>query len=257
MGFWFYLSCWLGKLRICSCLACVYRVMNARGKFGEHKKCVGVARGVAEISSSFLSALQASQVHPLYSISAQLKAWANSFITERQQGSARRSLLLRILTTPKKKVNKRPYWLVKNTPHLLLWFQREHVIQLTDNCEWKAQNLWEKWRKSKPDELVSLKNVLEVRDPKLSRVLNIQMMFTLPKNLRNVQLASFFQLFFLLPVGSGPKRSMPIEKLGSSSLVSSIFQREGKLHCSLTGRKLWSQVKKMLTSSYLRTGVRN
>ena len=102
MGFWFYLSCWLGKLRICSCLARVYRVMNARGKFGEHKKCVGVARGVAEISSSFLSALQASQVHPLYSISAQLKAWANSFITERQQGSARRSLLLRILTTPKK-----------------------------------------------------------------------------------------------------------------------------------------------------------
>ena len=153
MGFWFYLSCWLGKLRICSCLACVYRVMNARGKFGEHEKCVGVARGAAEINSSFLSALQASQVHPLYSIYAQLKAWTNSFITERQQGSARRSLLLRILTTPKKKVNKRPYWLVKNTPHLLLWFQREHVIQLTDNCEWKAQNLWGKWRKSKPDEL--------------------------------------------------------------------------------------------------------
>ena len=48
---------------------------------------------------------------------------------------------------------------------------------------------------------------------------------------------------------------MPIEKLGSSSLVSSIFQREGKLHCSLTGQKLRSQVKKMLTSIYLRTGV--
>ena len=47
--------------------------MNARGKFGEHEKCVGVARGVAEISSSFLSALQASQVHPLYSIYAQLE----------------------------------------------------------------------------------------------------------------------------------------------------------------------------------------
>ena len=37
---------------------------------------------------------------------------------------------------------------------------------------------------------------------------------------------------------------MPKEILGSSSVVSSIFQREGKLHCSLTGRKLWSQVKK-------------
>ena len=30
-------------LRICSCLACVYRVMDARGKFGEHEKCVRVA----------------------------------------------------------------------------------------------------------------------------------------------------------------------------------------------------------------------
>ena len=31
-------------------------------KFGEHKRCVGVARGVAESNSSFLSALQTSQV---------------------------------------------------------------------------------------------------------------------------------------------------------------------------------------------------
>ena len=27
-------------LRICSCLACVYRVIDARGKFGEHGRCV-------------------------------------------------------------------------------------------------------------------------------------------------------------------------------------------------------------------------
>ena len=40
------------------------RVMDARGKFGEHEKCVRVARGAAESSSSFLSALQTSQVHP-------------------------------------------------------------------------------------------------------------------------------------------------------------------------------------------------
>ena len=53
-----------------------------------------------------------------------------------------------------------------------------------------------------------------------------------------------FSDLFLLLIGSGPKRSMPIAKLGSPSLVSSIFQRERKLHCSLTGRKLWSQVKK-------------
>ena len=54
----------------------------------------------------------------------------------------------------------------------------------------------------------------------------------------------FFSALFLLLFGSGPKWSMPIEKLGRSSLVSSIFQREGNLHCSLTGRKLWSHVKK-------------
>ena len=28
-----------------ACLACVYRVMDARGKFGEHERCVRVARG--------------------------------------------------------------------------------------------------------------------------------------------------------------------------------------------------------------------
>ena len=33
----------------------------------------------------------------------------------------------------------------------------------------------------------------------------------------------FFLALFLLLVGSGPKKSMPVEKLGSSSLVSSIF----------------------------------
>ena len=57
-------GCAISNLRICSCLACVYRVMDARGKFGEHEKCVRVARGAAESNSSFLSALQTSQVHP-------------------------------------------------------------------------------------------------------------------------------------------------------------------------------------------------
>ena len=37
---------------------------EARGKFGEHKRCVRVARGAAESNSNFLSALQTSQVHP-------------------------------------------------------------------------------------------------------------------------------------------------------------------------------------------------
>ena len=51
-------------LRIGSCLTRVYRVMDARGRFGEHERSVRVARGAAESNSSFLSALQTSQVHP-------------------------------------------------------------------------------------------------------------------------------------------------------------------------------------------------
>ena len=54
----------IAELRICSCLACVYRVIDARGKFGEHKKYVRVTRGAAESNPSLLSALQTSQVHP-------------------------------------------------------------------------------------------------------------------------------------------------------------------------------------------------
>ena len=38
--------------------------MDARWKFGEHEKCVRVARGAAERNSNFLIALQTSQVHP-------------------------------------------------------------------------------------------------------------------------------------------------------------------------------------------------
>ena len=44
----------------------------------------------------------------------------------------------------------------------------------------------------------------------------------------------FFSALFLLLVGSGPKKSMPIEKLGSSLLVSSIFKEKENctaLHC--------------------------
>ena len=37
------------------CLARVYRVMDACGKFGEHERSVTVARGIAESNSSFFS----------------------------------------------------------------------------------------------------------------------------------------------------------------------------------------------------------
>ena len=53
-----------GELRICSCLSCVYRGMDTHEKFGENERFVRVARGAAENNSSFLSALQTSQVHP-------------------------------------------------------------------------------------------------------------------------------------------------------------------------------------------------
>ena len=38
--------------------------MDARGKFGEHERSVRVTRAVADSNSSFLSALETSQVHP-------------------------------------------------------------------------------------------------------------------------------------------------------------------------------------------------
>ena len=39
----------MSTLRICSCLACVYRVMDASGKFGEHERCVRVARSDSRV----------------------------------------------------------------------------------------------------------------------------------------------------------------------------------------------------------------
>ena len=55
---------------------------EARGKFGEHERCVRVARGVADSNSSFLSALQTSQVFHI-SMNAQLTH--ESFVLEHFQ----------------------------------------------------------------------------------------------------------------------------------------------------------------------------
>ena len=49
--------------QIVSCIACVYRVMDVRGKFEEHERSVRADSGAADSNSSFLSALHASQVH--------------------------------------------------------------------------------------------------------------------------------------------------------------------------------------------------
>ena len=50
-----------------SCVSVRSSRYEARGKFGEHERCVRVARGLAEGNSSFLSALQTSQVGTLNS----------------------------------------------------------------------------------------------------------------------------------------------------------------------------------------------
>jgi len=49
-------------LRIGSCLACVYRVMDEREKFGEHQR--SVTEAIAESLASSVRAPQTSQVYP-------------------------------------------------------------------------------------------------------------------------------------------------------------------------------------------------
>ena len=69
--FWFHLEERMDQTeQLVHGLACVHRD-EARGKFGEHERCVRVARGVASSNSSFLSALQTSQVLHI-SMNAQL-----------------------------------------------------------------------------------------------------------------------------------------------------------------------------------------
>ena len=48
------------KLRIGSYISMRSSRYEAHRKFGEHERCIRVARGVAESNSSFLSALQTS-----------------------------------------------------------------------------------------------------------------------------------------------------------------------------------------------------
>ena len=107
----------------------------------------------------------------------------------------------KILTTHKK-VNKGPYWLVKNTTHFIRWFEREHLIQLTDSREWKAQSLRGKWRNQ--SQMNAWMNSQWIRTWKVNAFWKI---------------GQFFAGFFLI-------------------------SKRRKLHCSLTGQKFWSQVKK-------------
>ena len=53
-----------GGFRPLASLEKINQVMDARLKFGQHKRSVSVAQDVAESNSSFLSAFLTSRVHP-------------------------------------------------------------------------------------------------------------------------------------------------------------------------------------------------
>ena len=104
------------------------RVIDAHRKFGELEKCVRVAWITAESNSSFweLSKLPKCIHNSIYT---QLKAWANSFITERQQGSAWRSLncdrVQNSHNAQKKEINAPIGW--SKTQHILYFGLSENI----------------------------------------------------------------------------------------------------------------------------------
>ena len=79
--------------------------MDARGKFGEHEKCIRVARGAAESNFSVFSALQTSQVHPKLDIRT-AKSMSKFFYSRATKRiCAKKPFIViecEILTTPKK-----------------------------------------------------------------------------------------------------------------------------------------------------------
>ena len=79
--------------------------MDARGKFGEHEKCIRVARGAAESNFSVFSALQTSQVHSKLDIRT-AKSMSKFFYSRATKRiCAKKPFIViecEILTTPKK-----------------------------------------------------------------------------------------------------------------------------------------------------------
>ena len=76
---------------------------------------------------------------------------------------------------------------------------------------------------------MSLKNFLKVKDPKLSRVLIVQNNLNASDKFAKRATYEFFSALFLLLVGSGPKKSMAIKKIGQ------FFA--GFFHIHIKGRK--------------------
>ena len=94
--------------------------MDARGKFGEHERR-SVAR--AESNSSFLSALQTSQVHPELDI-RKAKSMKQFFYNIATTTWALKNVLLVIEYKVPTMHDKGSYWQVKNTPQL---FERQFL----------------------------------------------------------------------------------------------------------------------------------
>ena len=126
------------------------------------------------------------------SIYAQLKAWANSFIIERQQGSAQRSFLLKILTTHKKSKQTSILAGQKHaTFYTLVWARtfdpvNQQLWMKSSKFTGKIKQIRAKWTQ---------KNVFKSKTPSYHGFWLFKIIFTLPTNLRNVQLTSFFRLY--------------------------------------------------------------
>ena len=98
--------------------------------YGCKREVWSARKSCASSYSSILSALQ-TYLTCVFSVRVEKSTRATTRICTKKPFI---EIECKILTTHKK-ISKRPYWLVKNMPHFILWFEREHLIQFTDNCE--------------------------------------------------------------------------------------------------------------------------
>ena len=98
--------------------------------YGCKREVWSARKSCASSYSSILSALQ-TYLTCVFSVRVEKSTRATTRICTKKPFI---EIEWKILTTHKK-ISKRPYWLVKNMPHFILWFEREHLIQFTDNCE--------------------------------------------------------------------------------------------------------------------------
>ena len=102
--------------------------------YGCKREVWSARKSCASSYSSILSALQ-TYLTCVFSVRVEKSTRATTRICTKKPFI---EIECKILTTHKK-ISKRPYWLVKNMPHFILWFEREHLIQVTNNCEEKPK----------------------------------------------------------------------------------------------------------------------